>query len=242
MTFADHDIPLYAILSHTWGPDGEEITYENLMDKNSSNLDKVKQKTSFKKLEFCADQAERDDLSYFWIDTCCIKKSSDAELSEAIRSMFEWYANAIECYVFLSDVPNPKDPTSTTESSFDSSRWFIRGWKLQELIAPKSITFFSRTGEPLGNKISKLQQLHKITGIATKALKQEPMDRFSVAERKSWAKKRKTTWGEDAAYCLLGIFGIHMPIMYGERRDSAMARLNKHIRQKARIMSSKDPM
>jgi Heterokaryon incompatibility protein (HET) len=133
----NQDIPEYAILSHTWGPDGEEVTYEDMM-KGTGN-----DKPGYKKLQFCAEQARRHGLRYSWVNTCCINKSSGPELDKAIRSMFRWYAAATRCYVYLSDAPDLKDPTSTVESAFAKSRWFTRGWILQELVAPKSVEFFS---------------------------------------------------------------------------------------------------
>jgi tetratricopeptide (TPR) repeat protein len=236
VSFADNLIPEYAILSHTWGPDSEEVNYEDITQN------KGKDKSGYDKLRFCAAQAARHGLVYFWIDSCCINKSSEPELGEAIRSMLRWYAGASRCYVYLWDVPDPKDATSTIESAFAKSRWFTRGWTLQELIAPKSVEFFSKTGESLGNKDSRVQQLHEITGIHIKALQGAPMAQFTIDDRMSWAKDRKTTREEDTAYCLLGIFGMHIPVMYGEGRESAMARLWEQIRLSMREASRSDPL
>src|SRR5204863_9934361 len=152
-------------------------------------------------------------------------RANFTELSEAINSMFKWYREATRCYVYLSDVPDPKDPTSTIESALQNSRWFKRGWTLQELIAPPSVQFFSRTGELLGSKKSREQQIHQITRINTEALRGIPLSKFNVAERLSWATERQTTIEEDAAYCLLGIFEVHMPLIYGEGRQNALNRL-----------------
>src|SRR6266480_2569928 len=91
-------IPPYAVLSHTWGPDHEEVNFKDL------TVGPRKTKLGYKKLRFCAEQAARDGLGHFWVDTCCIDKSSFAELTEAINSMFHWYHNAAQCYVYLSDV------------------------------------------------------------------------------------------------------------------------------------------
>jgi hypothetical protein len=198
------DIPEYAILSHTWAPDGEEheVTYEDMVK------DAGKDKPGYDKLQFCAKQALKHGLRYSWVDTCCINKSSSSELDEAIRSMFRWYSAAARCYVYLSDVPDLQDPTA--ESAFATSRWFTRGWTLQELVAPKKVEFFSRNGESLGYKESRVQQIHEITGIAIGALQGKPVSQFSIADRMSWAARRQTTREEDAAYCLLGILGMSM--------------------------------
>jgi len=100
--FLGKAIPLYAILSHTWG-DGE-ATFQDWQD-----LRKASQKTGFAKIKSACAQARADGLDYIWVDTNCIDKSSSAELSEAINSMFAWYKNAWVCYVFLSDVEDPDD-------------------------------------------------------------------------------------------------------------------------------------
>jgi tetratricopeptide (TPR) repeat protein len=219
------EIPPFAILSHTWGAEGEEVTFKDLTEGTGKN------KPGYAKLRFCARQADQDGLKYFWIDACCIDKSSSAELSEAINSMFRWYNKATRCYVYLSDVPNPRDPTSTVESAFPDSRWFTRGWTLQELIAPSSVQFFSREGELLGNKKSREQQLHRITGINIEALQGIPLAQFDTTQRLSWAARRETSVEEDAAYCLLGIFDIHMPLIYGEGQQKALDRLQRKIRK-----------
>ena len=142
------DIPAYAILSHTWGADSEEVTYEDLNNGTGRN------KSSYDKIRFCAQRSDQDGLRYFWVDTCCINRANFTELSEAINSMFKWYREATRCYAYLSDVPDPTDPTLTVESAFSNSRWFKRGWILQELIAPSSVQFFSRTSELLRSKKS----------------------------------------------------------------------------------------
>lgn len=218
-------VPEYAILSHTWGPDGDEITYEDLMTGTG------KQKPGYDKIRFCRNQAKIDGLQFFWIDTCCIDKRNYTELSTAINSMFRWYRDATRCYVYLSDVPDPQDPASVEESAFPNSRWFKRGWTLQELVAPSSVQFFSRDSEYLGSKKSREQQIHQITGIAVEALRGNHLSQFSTDERLSWAAERQTTVEEDAAYCLLGIFDIQMPLIYGEGRQKALARLQRKIRK-----------
>jgi hypothetical protein len=228
--FAGDSIPNYAILSHTWGADGEEVTFQDLVKGTG------KSKAGYKKLRFCGEQAARDGLLYFWVDTCCIDKANNTELQEAINSMFRWYRDAVKCYVYLSDVSkyesdkNSQLSQFTWESGFRKSRWFTRGWTLQELIAPKSVEFFSLEGEQLGDKKSLEGQIHEITGISVEALQSiSPLSHFSVDERMSWAENRKTTRKEDKAYSLLGIFGIHMPLIYGEEEENAFIRLRKEI-------------
>jgi hypothetical protein len=231
------NIPPYAILSHMWGPDEEEVTFEDLMNQTGEN--KAGYAT---KLKFCANQAAKDGLKYFWVDTCCINKSSSAELSEAINSMFRWYREAAKCYVYLSDVSvGNSDRMDDLPPSFQESRWFTRGWTLQELIAPKSVEFFSTEGSRLGDKNSMEQQIHEITGIAAQALRNVVLSDFSVTERLSWAVKRKTTREEDGAYSLQGIFDVFISTIYGEGKDSAFTRLHTEIERSAETRSRIDP-
>jgi hypothetical protein len=197
-----------------------------------------KRKAGYRKLQFCSKQAENDGLHFFWVDSCCIDKSSSAELSEAINSMYRWHRGAKKCYVYLTDVG--KDDTDLINSSaqlppksaFRTSRWFTRGWTLQELLAPLSVEFFSQDGERLGDKKSLESLIHDITGIATQALGGDSLSRFSVDERMSWVTKRETTLEEDKAYSLLGIFDIHMPLIYGEGEQNAFFRLKEEIKKR----------
>ncbi|KAN0067835.1 TPR-like protein [Elaphomyces granulatus] len=220
------DIPHYAILSHTWRADTEEVSFKDMIDGTG------KRKTGYDKIRFCGEQAGRDGLEYFWIDTCCIDKSSSAELHEAINSMFRWYRDAAKCYVYLADVSLDTDIKSSQlpwELSLRKSRWFTRGWTLQELVAPTIVEFFSEEGEQLGNKKSLERHIHEVTGIPIKALRGSPLSDFSVRERMLWAEKRETTREEDKAYSLLGIFDVYMPLIYGEGRENAFRRLREEM-------------
>lgn len=228
--FASNDvIPQYAILSHTWGPDDEEVTFEDLAKGTGGNKD------GYKKIKFCGEQAWKDGLQYFWIDTCCINKADHAELSEAINSMFRWYQTATKCYVYLSDVSMTKGKASEEvsklpwESTFRSSRWFTRGWTLQELLAPTSLEFFSKEWKRLGDRQSLGQRIHKITRIPELALQGASLSQFSVNERLSWKNGRHTKLEEDLAYSLLGIFGVYIPPIYGEGTGGAFKRLMDEI-------------
>jgi len=224
--FFEGDIPKYAILSHRWG--AEEITFKELIDGTSKN------KAGYGKIQFCGEQAKRNGLQYFWVDTCCIDKSSSTELAEAINSMFRWYRDATKCYVYLPDVSRPRSDAADNfneawESTFRKSEWFTRGWTLQELIAPASVEFFSKEGELLGNKASLERHICDITGIPVNALRGSPLSDFSVAERMSWAASRQTYRPEDKAYSLLGIFNVNMPLIYSEGKDNALQRLREEI-------------
>ncbi|PVH90374.1 HET-domain-containing protein, partial [Periconia macrospinosa] len=228
--FRDEAIPPYAILSHTWGADTEEVTFEDLTNGTG------KDKSGYGKIRFCGERAALDDLEYFWIDTCCINKANKAELSQAINSMFRWYRNATRCYVYLSDVSS--SPLGTTEepkspwlweSDFRKCRWFTRGWTLQELLAPSSVEFFSQEGERLSDRNSLRRLIHEITVVPESALEGAPLSQFSVNERLSWIEHRHTKLEEDRAYSLLGIFGVYVAPIYGEGTASAFQRLREEI-------------
>ncbi|KAM0169111.1 hypothetical protein ACHAPF_010297 [Botrytis cinerea] len=218
-------IPPYAILSHTWGPNEEEVTFEDILNGTGEV------KPGYEKIRFCGEQAKQDGLLYFWIDTCCINKSNDAELSRSINSMFRWYRNAARCYVYLSDVSgcsvsgNHKCISRLWESDFRKSKWFTRGWTLQELLAPVSVEFFSRERGRLGDKSSLIIQISEITNIPRTALEGHPLSQFSVEERLQWIQHRQTTLEEDKAYSLLGIFDVYILPIYKEGLASAHARL-----------------
>ena len=222
----------YAILSHTWGADAAEVTFEDL--ENGVG----KAKPGYEKIRFCGEQARQDGLQYFWIDTCCIDKSNHVELQYAINSMFRWYQNAKKCYVYLSDVLTAKRKASddfskcTWETAFRRSKWFTRGWTLQELLAPQSVEFFSREGKLLGSRSTLERQIYEITDIDPLALRGTPLCEFGVEKRLSWAKGRRTTRKEDRAYSLLGVFGIYMPLIYGEGEENAFKRLRKKINRR----------
>ncbi|KAF1957576.1 HET-domain-containing protein, partial [Byssothecium circinans] len=224
----ENEIPRYAILSHTWQED-QEVTFDEF-----SNYEN-KSKAGYDKIRFCAQQAKRDGLEYFWVDTCCINKADAVELQDAINSMFRWYQQASQCYVYLADVPIKKRKAGyenfqyTWEPSFQQSRWFTRGWTLQELLAPHSVKFFSKEGTRLGDKKSLERQIHEITGIPLRVLQGAPLHDFSKEDRLSWSEGRHTTRKEDRAYSMLGIFGIFMLPNYGEGEENAFRRLHKEI-------------
>jgi hypothetical protein len=223
------EIPTYAILSHTWGSSSDEVTFSDVKERTGQH------KLGYRKLTFCAEQAALDGLQYFWVDTCCIDKSSRAELSKAIMSMFKWYEAATQCYVYLSDVSirgldgADLPPKRTWEGQFRDSRWFTRGWTLQELLAPVSVNFFSAEGEKLGSRTSLLQEIHDVTRLPRQVLQGSSLGRFSIEQRLSWMRGRETKEVEDMAYSLLGIFDVFIPLLYGEGEANAMHRLKEEI-------------
>ncbi|KIW93085.1 uncharacterized protein Z519_05690 [Cladophialophora bantiana CBS 173.52] len=226
------DIPSYAILSHTWDTDEEnEVTFNDLKEGFGP------EKAGYAKIRFCGEQARKDGLQHFWVDTCCIDKANHTELSEAITSMFRWYHDSAKCYVYLSDVTANKRAIDETEpkwkSAFQKSRWFTRGWTLQELLAPKFVEFFSREGERLGDKTTLEREIHETTQIPIAALRGGPLADFTVDERMQWGEKRTTKRKEDKAYCLLGLFNVSMSLRYGEG-EKAFIRLQEKIDKSSR--------
>ncbi|RPD62386.1 HET-domain-containing protein, partial [Lentinus tigrinus ALCF2SS1-6] len=220
----------YATLSHVWSKDGEQsfqdgATVETL--HSPAYRKAVLRRLSPKIRDSCA-VARLDGHLWLWIDTCCIDKTSSAELSEAINSMFTWYANSATCYAFLHDVSDVEEPFRS-DSSLRQSEWFTRGWTLQELIAPQLVVFVSQEWRVLGTKHSMAEVVADVTGIEVDILMNtKSLDDISIARRMSWASRRKTTRLEDEAYSLMGIFGVHMPTIYGEGRD-AFIRLQEEI-------------
>ncbi|KAK1656488.1 heterokaryon incompatibility protein-domain-containing protein, partial [Colletotrichum phormii] len=216
------NIPKYAILSHTWGTDEEEISFRDI---KSGFISKPGLGTV--KFDGCLRQAKADGLSYVWIDTCCIDKTNANELGEAINSMFRWYQAAKTCYAFLQDVPSKDE--SAWKTRFRKSRWFTRGWTLQELLAPSELMFYSSDWRALGTKLQLSSVVGGITGIPAQfLLGASNLREASVAQRMSWASRRQTKRVEDIAYSLLGIFNVMIPMIYGEGTQ-AFIRLQQEI-------------
>ncbi|KAI1787820.1 heterokaryon incompatibility protein-domain-containing protein [Ganoderma leucocontextum] len=229
----------YAILSHVWAPD--EQTFQDTPRVHPSRSrsvlhrarDRIFRPPSHKIRNACA-KARHDGFRWLWVDTCCIDKSNSTELSEAINSMYAWYQGAAMCYALLDDVPNLKeeDPRKPA-SSFRRSKWYKRGWTLQELIAPRAVIFLSKSWEAIGAKRILADLIQDVTGIDQQVLThRRKLEDVSIACRMSWAAGRETTRIEDQAYCLMGIFGVYMSTIYGEGRH-AFVRLQEEIIKKS---------
>lgn len=210
--FSNDDEVKYAILSHRWEED--EVSMEGFTASD------VHLKKGFAKIKHACAAALKDGWEYMWVDTCCIDKTSSAELSEAINSMYRWYEKAGMCYAYLSDVDSIED--------LGDSAWFTRGWTLQELIAPKSIKFYNKHWRSFGSKAGLQGRIFEITGVPKRVLTGTKPSQCSVAQRMSWAAHRETTRPEDIAYCLLGLFDVNMPMLYGEG-TKAFVRLQEEI-------------
>ena len=220
------EVPPYAVLSHRWARPEDEVSFSEFGQPESRS------KQGYRKIESCCRQALKDGLKYVWVDTCCINKESSAELSEAINSMYRWYKNSEICYVYLEDVK--KEDYAASDSSLRCSKWFTRGWTLQELIAPIKVTFFATDWTEIGQKCQEdiAALIFDITGIPGYALVDTGdwggLKDVCTSQIMYWASKRETTRIEDRAYSLLGLFNISLPILYGEGERS-FQRLQEEI-------------
>ena len=210
----------YAILSHRWGSDEDEVSFEDVLFSAEFS-----HKQGFHKLKGFCDVAFSENCRYGWVDTCCINKKDSVELGEAINSMYQWYRSSKTCVVYLNDVP---------QKQLTDSEWFDRGWTLQELIAPDTVSFFDHDWNLIGTKIDLVVDLSRRTRVPEDVLSNaiEPST-CSVAQRMSWAANRTTARVEDRAYSLMGLFDVYMPMIYGER-ERAVLRLQQHIVQKTK--------
>ncbi|KAI6019185.1 heterokaryon incompatibility protein-domain-containing protein [Pisolithus marmoratus] len=231
----------YAILSHCWGVEEEgeqEVLFEDmkqLLTVSDEERKEIRGRTGYKKIVDTCRRARNDGLEWVWIDTCCINKESSSELSEAINSMYKWYANAELCYAYLHDTIG--DSWTNRGESKAIPKWFSRGWTLQELIAPKVVRFFDQKWQWIGEKAGLADAVSEITRIPEEVLKEglqkesssvNNFQRPSVAQIFSWAADRIATREEDRAYSLLGLLGVHMPMLYGEGKN-AFRRLQLEI-------------
>lgn len=253
----------YAILSHTWEDD--EVTFQDMM----GNMNKAHAKRGFDKIRRTCKLALERDIPYSWVDTCCIDKSSSAELSEAINAMFAWYQGSTVCFAYLSDLELDSEHAEAGPALVDDSdmappdssedgdgedyemvrktlytalckcRWFTRGWTLQELIAPSVLEFYSSDWSYAGAKEELAGALVQITRIPKNGLLNKPgsLRAQSAAQKMSWAAHRETTRTEDIAYCLMGVFGIHMPMLYGEGGKAAFQRLQEMVLERTGDLS-----
>lgn len=227
--FEHAEAPPYAILSHTWGDD--EVSFHDF-----KSTDTREDRQGWRKIDLTCRQTLEHHLGYAWVDCCCINRDSSSELSESINSMFRWYSQSTHCYVFLADVCLDK-PSSSPERLPDitTSHWFTRGWTLQELIAPLTLSFFDGNWRFMGTKAQFASWIASKTNIDRAILDsntadeiRERLDECTVAMRMSWASRRRTKRPEDMAYCLLGLFDISMPMLYGEG-ERAFTRLQEEI-------------
>ncbi|KAF5340108.1 hypothetical protein D9758_013152 [Tetrapyrgos nigripes] len=222
------NIPSYAILSHTWGK--EEVMFQDIQ-----NLETAKRKAGYSKVENACKRARQYEFEWIWIDSCCINKESSAELSEAINSMYQYYQDAVVCYAYLADV-FIEDHSQLPSLELENSKWFKRGWTLQELIAPNYVVFLDADWTRIGTRWSLRDAISAITSIPVKIFEGHNIDDYSVAQRMSWAAFRETTRPEDRAYCLMGVFGVSSDVRAGlglkARARAGLCRARAHQKSK----------
>lgn len=217
--FFGEDVPKYAILSHTWAKKGE-VSFQDISQSYASSM------SGYDKIKKTCRRALRHGLKYAWVDTCCIDKTSSADLTESINSMFKYYRDAQNCYVYLSDLPTGLE---FPRSHLARCRWFTRGWTLQELVACGDLRIYDKGWNFVGSRREFSAVISSITNIDENVLRGEKtVQSFSIATRMSWAARRQTARTEDLAYCLLGIFDVNMPLIYGEGKR-AFRRLQEEI-------------
>ena len=231
-TFSGEEKPPYAILSHTWLEDRDEVTFQEFQDL--SLRPQLQARPGFRKIQKTC-QLARDDygLPYAWVDTCAVDKTSSTELSEAINSMFNWYREAEMCIIYLSDLDGGS-PISDRKApkEMKACRWFARGWTLQELIAPRQAVFYNKDWHAIGRKsdVEFANYISDVTEVNVGVLLQlEELADVPVGVRMSWASHRTTKRPEDQAYCLFGLFDVNMPLLYGEGARKAFMRLQEEI-------------
>ena len=239
--FIEDPIPSYAILSHTRGND--EVLFEEMRNFAPPLYEALYETRGLKKITQSCRIARELGLDWVWVNTCCIDKSNHTELSEALNSMFRWYQASEVCLVYLADVTSDVSKTlENPEETFSQARWFTRGWTLQELIAPRNCIFYDREWVPLGAKSALSPTLSAVTGVPVDLLSGKThLEQYSVAERMGWAAARKTACLEDEVYCLMGIFDVKMPIVYGEGRRNAFRRLEAEMERQQRDITSLKP-
>ena len=221
--FRDDEAIEYAILSHRW-IGNTEVNYDEMTDlakMEKGDRDEIRERAGYKKILATCLQAKKDGYEWAWVDTCCIDKRSSADLSEAINSMYRWYANAEVCYAYLHDVDDSSFPTKKDDEKYSQSNgwpeWFSRGWTLQEMIAPSDVQFFNNNWQHIGDKKTLERILSNITRVPPHILKDGlDANRPCIAQIMSWAANRTTTRVEDRAYSLMGLLDVNMPMLYGE--------------------------
>ena len=191
-------------------------------------------------------EAKWIDFQWIWIDSCCIDRTSSAELAEDITSMYQYYRNAAECYAFLSDVYDAKSADSE-KGKLQHSKWFTRGWTLQELLAPSRVIFINKKWKVGGHKCPEAPaakchcdwdtkalniSLAHITGIPISIINGQ-VDIRTIPSKVvcEWITNRNTTRVEDLAYCLIGLLRVTLLPIYGEG-SNAWVRLEEEVSKK----------
>ncbi|THV00724.1 HET-domain-containing protein [Dendrothele bispora CBS 962.96] len=214
----DTTVLSYAILSHRWLHGEEVVNHEYLHP-----FGKTLSKSGYQKIQAVCRQARQDNLRYVWVDTCCIEQGNHNDVAANITSMYAYYQNAEVCYAYLVDVPQ-------TRRFPEDSRWFGRGWTLQELLAPRTVIFFDKNWVRIGDKQSLQQDISRRTAIPPGVLSgEQSISDVNVLDRMSWAFWRTTTRPQDGAYCLQGLLGVSIEPDYCEDMIGTFNRLGKAV-------------
>ncbi|KAG2335876.1 hypothetical protein BDR05DRAFT_971340 [Suillus weaverae] len=217
----------YVMLSHRW--EGKEPLLHDIQGKVVYDLDPV---GGIAKLQsFCATAR---DLGYrwTWINTCCIDQTNNVEVQQSVNSMFIWYHHSALTIIYLSDVPPSSQP-----GALASSVWNTRGWTVQEFLAPKFVLFYQKDWSLYlddrspnhKDSLAIMQEMGDATSIDAQALVSFRPGMRHAREKLQWVSARVTTWPEDIAYSLFGIFGVNLPVIYGEKKHKALGRLLEKV-------------
>jgi hypothetical protein len=215
------------LLSHRW--EETEVLLHDIQDKAVYELNEI---GGIVKLQSFCKIAHNAGYLWAWMDTCCIDKSSNVELQESVNSMFVWYRHSALTIVYLCDVPPSSPPGALARSA-----WNKRGWTFQEFVAPKVVIFYRKDWSlylddhsPNHKKSPEImKELEDATCIDARALMSFRPGMSNARQRLQWASSRITTLQEDIAYSLFGIFGVHLPVIYGEKKQNALGRLLQEI-------------
>ena len=227
----DLDKIQYAVLSHCWCTAGEnELPFHEIKNLTIDAADKLQKLDGYQRILGACKKAYDDGIEWLWAMPYCVPWGNGTDVSEAVNAMYRWCANSKRCYAYLHDV-NKDHPF--IETSINNSKWFLCSWTLQPSIACRDMEFVDCNWTKIRNKANMAPALSSITGIPEQALTDGlpgPYNpcRPSVAQIMSWASKRETRRVEDQAYSLLGLFGVHLSVRYGEE-EIAFQRLQEAI-------------
>ncbi|KAF5349019.1 hypothetical protein D9758_012675 [Tetrapyrgos nigripes] len=226
--FSENDpTPPYAILSHRWIL-GEEVNYQDYLESRP----KTKKKLGYQKIRRACREARTDNFDYIWIDTICINQGNHDEVARNINGMYSFYKHSGVCYAYLTDVYKLNDGSADLIARMWRSGWFQRGWTLQELVAPRTVVFFSAGWEAIGCRRLLKFGISRLTGIPAAVLDgSRPIEDVDMKERMTWCAGRKTTRPPDLAYCLMGILGVSVTPDYSEDARTAFKRLQSALVQ-----------
>ncbi|KAG2136886.1 hypothetical protein BD769DRAFT_1664433 [Suillus cothurnatus] len=217
----------YVMLSHRWGKN-EPL----LHDIQGSVVYKLKAAGGLVKLQSFCKLARHAGYHWAWVDTCCIDQNNHVELQKSLTSTFAWYHHSALTVVYLSDVP-----PSAKSGALAKSEWNTRGWTVPEFLAPKAVLFYQQDwtlylddhSPNHKESVKIMDELEDATGIDAHALVAFQPGMKDARQKLQWVSTRVTTVPEDIAYSLFGIFGIHLPILYGENAQNALRRLLQEI-------------